>query len=400
MLFNGDNRYMAKKKVKEENNEININIDESTKIESTEIDDIKININQDDLMASLERFADIDDGDIEEMDGILETLATTTIIEEVIEENVVLNSFTELSKTPEEIESAKKIKLADKRKELKAKTVKNEKKTKAALKKAKVRTPKVAKHPGVLYQAVIEGYKCINLVISHKDTHIYHDGADFCPKIRLGHKAYGKKCTQNAFERLTKVQDVMREHVPSGGEPEWLIIQNDTSVINDRNLLARLSTMMPHTHAVGAYGFTDIRSSGKWYKADNPEHVRGSFTQCNMDSLDWHYMVGHGFKDNDRYKVSAIYGPFIAVRYETFMDIDFTFMTENSKDGFFHYMVDICLEVQKRGKYCASLATQAQQYDRISNYFDDPNFIDDHSVFITKWQETLQITCRVNKNRR
>ena len=54
MLFNGDNRYMAKKKVKEENNEININIDESTKIESTEIDDIKININQDDLMASLE----------------------------------------------------------------------------------------------------------------------------------------------------------------------------------------------------------------------------------------------------------------------------------------------------------------------------------------------------------
>jgi hypothetical protein len=350
-------------------------------------------VTQESLVESLNLFVNvIDDGDPEQLDKILDTLYENKEVDEV-DDDIVFDAISSALRSDDEISAEKEKERKLKQKKAKAKYIADKKIRRDVQRDYGMRYAKESKHP-VVWNVINEGnYKMFHLVMQFHYTEIYKDGADICPRIVLGQKHYNKKSNKNAFIRLQEAQTRMRDLVKGEDRPEWIVISNDTSMITDRNLLARLNTMKSTTGAVGPYGFTSIRQSGKFFSVESAEHVRGAFAQCSMDGLDWSYLVGKDFSKASKFRAMVLYGPFIAVRYDLFMDIDFTYMAENAKKGNFHYMADISMEVNKRKQLVGVISTQCQQYDRISNYFDDKSFIDDQMVFITKWQEHLPLSC-------
>jgi len=236
--------------------------------------------------------------------------------------------------------------------------------------------------------------RAIHVVLNHERSEVYKDGADFCPRILMGIPAFDKVCKKNAFEHLITVQEKIKT---ARGEdpnkaPKWIIINNDTSMIMDRNLLSRLDELKPTTAVAGAYGFQNVRASGKWYQIESAQEqqtLRGCYVQANMENTSWDFIVGHNFKQDDRMRILIVHSPFIAVRGNFFMGIDFSEMAENVESGFFHYMADISMECHKKRLYVAQIKTVSAQFENINGYKEDEKFLHDQSYFTSKWQGNL-----------
>jgi len=233
----------------------------------------------------------------------------------------------------------------------------------------------------------------IHILLNSEYTEIYADGADFAPRIFLPRPGYGNKSKKNAFQHLVTIQEKIRENRGDNPKdaPEWIIISNDTSMIMDRNLLVRLKELIPTTHVAAPYGFETIRSNGRWYeiRESDQNNIRGCYIQGSKESTDWDFVIGSDFNKSPRWRVVIGHGPFIAVRGETFMNIDFSYMAENSIYGFCHYMADISLEVHKMGYKIAQIKASCMQFDTIREHRGEDTFEHDQSVFTTKWQSSL-----------
>ena len=282
-------------------------------------------------------------------------------------------------------------------KEIKTRASKNHKKVNKIKKDAGVRRSKQSQFPTRSHEFLADdslSRRGIHVVLSNEGSEIYKDGADIAPRLLMGRDYFGKKCTLNAFDHLITVKEKIKA---SRGEnpnnaPQWIVISNDTSIISDRYLLTRLEELKPNTHVAGAYGFERIRASGKWYQVDNvaeQKYLRGCYMQGNINNIDWDFIVGSKFKDRPKSRIIIAHGPFIAVRGETFMTIDFTDMAKNIKKGFFHYMADISMECLKRGLKAGQVKTLTGQYENIHDMKDDPDFRHDQSYFASKWQPLL-----------
>ena len=173
--------------------------------------------------------------------------------------------------------------------------------------------------------------------------------------------------------------------------PKWIIISNDSSMINDRNLVTRLEELNPSTHAAGSYGFQEIRASGRWYDVEGfPAHnFRGCYIQGAMEEINWDFIVGHEFKTKPKNRVLIIHGPFIAVRGETFMQLDFAEMSEHCIGGFYHYMADISMQCASRGLVVAQIKSSCMQFDNVTSHRTDEEMMNDQSYFTSKWQSML-----------
>lgn len=238
----------------------------------------------------------------------------------------------------------------------------------------------------------------IHVVLNASYTEIYADGADFAPRIFLPIPAFGNQSKKNAFNHLMTIQDKIRENRGDNPKdaPNWIIISNDTSMIMDRNLLTRLNELMDTTHVAAPYGFQSIRSNGRWYEIHQGDqnNIRGCYIQGNKENTDWDFVIGSDFKNSPRWRVLIGHGPFIAVRGESFMKIDFSFMAENCKFGFHHYMADISLEVHKMKYKIAQIKSTCMQFDTIREHREEDDFQYDQSVFTTKWQSSLPASIR------
>jgi len=236
--------------------------------------------------------------------------------------------------------------------------------------------------------------RAIHAVLNHKKTEIYKDGADICPRILMGIPAYGKTCKKNAFEHLITIQEKIKSYRGDNpaNAPRWIILSNDTSMIMDRNLLGRLEELKETTHAAAGYGFERIRASGKWYQIDaetEQSQLRGCYIQADVNDTSWDFIVGSKFKTSPRFRILIAHGPFIAVRGETFMQMNFTNMAEHVKGGFFHYMAEISMQCMKRGLMVAQVKTVSAQFENINDFKADPDFQIDQSYFASKWQSIL-----------
>lgn len=280
---------------------------------------------------------------------------------------------------------------------MKAKASKKRKATNKAKKDAGIRPPKQSKYPTRSHTFLTEATsdRAIHAVLNHKMTNIYKDGADIAPRILMGIPGFGKECKKNAFEHLVTLQNKIRE---SRGDnptkaPQWIILSNDTSMIMDRNMLSRLEELKPSTVVAGAYGFEIVRASGVWYNPaqNEQEFLRGCYVQSNMENTEWDFIVGHEFKRYTKAKTVLIHGPFIAVRGEVFMTIDFSDMASNMKGGFFHYMAHISMECHKRNQIAAQIKTVSAQFEKIGDMADDEMFEYDQSLFTSTWQDQLPI---------
>lgn len=223
---------------------------------------------------------------------------------------------------------------------------------------------------------------------------IYKDGTDFAPRMAVGVAHFGNPCKKNVFERLYEVQEKLKEKIGLKplDYPGWIIISNSSSIILDRDILTRLESLREKTHCAGSYGFERINSKGVFYEPARMEDTRGCYIQSNFKNNNWNFIVGHGFKNLDRYKIICVYGPFIAVRGSTFMSIDFNKLIPVTKTGFNHYMAEISMECVARGYNCASLQTICQQYDNIHNYKNDPDFAYDQAQFRERWKKYFPIS--------
>lgn len=280
-------------------------------------------------------------------------------------------------------------------KEMTERTAKKRKEKNKIKKELGHRKPKQSKYATQKHSFLAEPMSDagIHIVLNSDYTEIYADGADFSPRIFLPKPAYGNKSTKNAFNHLITIQDKIRENrgdKPKAA-PEWIVISNDTSMIMDRNLLSRLKKLLPTTHAAAPYGFETIRSNGKWYDIKEADHnnIRGCYTQGNIDDIEWDFIIGSGYNKEPRWRVIIGHGPFIAVRGETFMNIDFSYMAENIKHGFWHYMADISMETHKMGYKIAQIKSTCMQFDDIRKHKGEEKFDYDQSVFTTKWQPEL-----------
>ena len=291
----------------------------------------------------------------------------------------------------QEVEEEKQTKKAT----LKTKAAKKRQTKNQAKKEMGIRGGKQSKYPtrshSFLGEAISD--RAIHVVLNQSRSEVYKDGADVCPRIMMGIPAYNKPSKKNAFEHLIALQEKIKD---ARGEnpknaPKWIIISNDSSMIMDRNIITRLEELRPTTHAAGAYGFESIRASGRWYQVDASDQsgLRGCYLQGNMDSVDWDFIVGSKFRESPRYRIQIVHGPFIAIRGETFMTIDFTDMAENTKKGFYHYMADISMECYKRGLMCAQIKTACMQFDNITMNLNDADVQHDQSYFTSRWQSEL-----------
>lgn len=243
--------------------------------------------------------------------------------------------------------------------------------------------------------------RAIHVILNQNRSEIYKDGADVCPRIMMGIPAYNKPSKKNAFEHLINLQEKIRE---ARGEnpknaPKWIIISTDTSMVMDRNIITRLEELRPTTHAAGAYGFEQIRSSGRWYQVEAADqtNLRGCYIQGSMESTDWDFIVGSKFKESPKYRVMIVHGPFIAIRGETFMTIDFKEMADNCSQGFYHYMADISMECYKRGLLCAQIKTTCMQFDNLTSHINEEEFQQDQAYFTSKWQSSLPASIYNNR---
>lgn len=324
-------------------------------------------------------------------------------------ENIGDDFFEGDGKISEAIGGAVRSAEMDKRraeKELKIRASKKRKETNAIKHEVGIRRGKQSNFPSRSHEKCLEDAQSkrgIHVVMSTQGTEIYKDGADIAPRLLMGREYWGKKCKLNAFNHLITVQEKI---ISARGEnpknaPDWILISNDTSIISDRYLLKRLEELKPNTHAVGAYGFERIRASGKWYQVDGTTeqiYLRGCYMQGNLKDINWDFIVGSKFKDRPKSRVIIVHGPFIAVRGETFMTIDFTAMAKNMKGGFFHYMADISMECLKRGLSAGQVKTIAGQYENIHDVKETPDFKHDQSYFASKWQSLLPASLYPNDN--
>jgi hypothetical protein len=282
-------------------------------------------------------------------------------------------------------------------KEIKTRASKNRKEINTIKKEAGIRRSKQSQFPTRSHEFLADdnlSKRGIYVVLSNEGSEIYKDGADIAPRLLMGRDYFGKKCTLNAFNHLITVKEKIEASRGKdiNNAPKWIIISNDTSIISDRYLLTRLEELQPNTHAAGAYGFERIRASGKWYQVDSiteQKYLRGCYMQANINNTNWDFIVGSKFKDRPKSRIIIVHGPFIAVRGETFMTIDFTDMAKHMKKGFFHYMADISMECLKRGLKAAQVKTLTCQYENIHDMKDDPDFRHDQSYFASKWQPLL-----------
>ena len=231
----------------------------------------------------------------------------------------------------------------------------------------------------------------VHFILNQLETEIYKDGADVAPRILMGIPAYGKSCKKSAFEHLMNAQEKLRD---ARGEdptnaPKWIIITNDSSMITDRNLLTRLDDLLPNTKVAAPFGFNQIRASGKWYAMEKGDITRGSYQQCNLENTNWNFIVGQGFTEKPKYRTVIAGGPFIAVRGELFLQIDFKYMKDHSELGYYHYMADISLECEKRGFMVAQINSSAIQFDELKKHINDREVQVDQSCFTSKWQSML-----------
>jgi len=238
-----------------------------------------------------------------------------------------------------------------------------------------------------------EPLRALNVILNHKETEIYKDGADPCQRLLMGHRAYGNICKRNAFEHFVNLQKKLIEYRGKdiNNAIPWIIFSNDTSLIGDRNIITRLEELKPNTGIAGAYGFEKIRPSGRWFDltVEDQDHIRGSYVQGSMDNIDWDYVVGHRFKQSPKYRVIIAHGPFIAIRGSVFMDIDFTEAAEKYQGGFWHYMAELSMECYKRNLMVATIKTNSIQYDNMMNYIGTQPFETDQLLFTSRWQKHL-----------
>lgn len=258
-----------------------------------------------------------------------------------------------------------------------------------------IRTTKQSKFNTRSHQFLSEAVsdRAIHVILNQHRSDIYKDGVDICPRILMGIPGFGNSSKKNAFNHLITVQEKIktsRGDNPSNS-PKWIIISNDSSMLNDRNLITRLDELNPSTHVAGAYGFQEIRASGRWYDVEGfPLHnFRGCYMQGVMDDINWDFIVGHEFKTKPKNRVLIIHGPFIAIRGETFMQLDFTDMANNCISGFYHYMADISMQCSARGLIVAQIKSSCMQFDNITAHRTDEDMINDQSYFTSKWQSNL-----------
>lgn len=298
---------------------------------------------------------------------------------------------TALDEAIEEKNSAEEQKIT----EMKERAAKKRKEKNQAKKELGIRKPKQSKFATQKHSFLGEPMSDagVHILLNAEYTEIYADGADFAPRIFLPRPAYGNKSKKNAFNHLITVQEKIRENRGPKPEdaPEWIIISNDTSMIMDRNLLSRLKELLPTTHVAAPYGFQSIRSNGRWYeiRETDQNNIRGCYIQGNKETNEWDFVIGSDYKKSPRWRVVIGHGPFIAIRGETFMKIDFSYMADNSRYGFHHYMADISLEVHKMKLKIAQIKSPCMQYDTIREHRQEDDFQHDQSVFTTKWQNHL-----------
>lgn len=281
-----------------------------------------------------------------------------------------------------------------KKSDLMLKASKNRQEKNEVKKELGIRRAKQSKFPNRAHAFLSEPIsdRAVHFVLNNHRSEAYKDGADLCPRILMGIPAYNKPSKKNAFEHLIDAQEKIRDGRSNGeAYPKWIIISTDSSMITDRNLITRLEELRPTTHVASAYGFENIRMNGRWFDINDTDqnNLRGCYIQGNMTNTDWDFVIGSGFKDSPRWRVLIAHGPFIAVRGETFMDIDFSYMAERSQKGFYHFMADISMECLKRNLMVAQIKTTCIQYDNMTNYRGEPEFENDQSVFTSKWQENL-----------
>lgn len=259
-----------------------------------------------------------------------------------------------------------------------------------------IRPPKQSKFPtqsdDFLSKPVSD--KAVHVILNQHMSKIYMDGVDFAPRILMGIPAFNKQCKKNAFEHLIRIQEKIREF--RGDEPrnapKWIIISNDSSMIHDRNLIPRLEELKENTHVAAPYGFSQIRASGRWFNLDKNDVYRGCYAQGSMDNIEWSYVNGIGYEEISRRRVLIAHGPFIAIRGETFMTLNFKDMSDHMESGYYHYMADISLECHKRGYLVAQIKSMASQYDDIMKVFSTSEIQVDHAYFTSKWQSILPIS--------
>lgn len=290
------------------------------------------------------------------------------------------------------IENVKNLK----NKALKDKVSKKRQEVEATKKELGIRTPKQSKFPtqsdDFLSKPISD--RAIHVILNQHMSKIYLDGVDIAPRILMGIPAFNKQCKKNAFEHLVRVQEKIREYRGNDPKsaPKWIIISNDSSMIHDRNLISRLEELKDTTHVAAPYGFSQIRASGRWFNLDPSDVYRGCYAQGNMNNIEWGYINGIGYEDVTRRRVLIAHGPFIAVRGETFMSIDFKNMSEHMESGYYHYMADISLECHKRGYLIAQIKSMSSQYDDIMKVFSSSDVQVDHAYFTSKWQSILPIS--------
>lgn len=283
-----------------------------------------------------------------------------------------------------------------KNKALKDKVSKKRQIVESTKKELGIRTPKQSKFPtqsdDFLSKPVSD--RAIHVILNQHMSKIYLDGVDFAPRILMGIPAFNKQCKKNAFEHLVRVQEKIREFRgnDASNAPKWIIISNDSSMLHDRNLIPRLEELKDNTHVAAPYGFSQIRSSGRWFNLDKNDVYRGCYAQGSMESIDWSYIYGMGYEEISRRRILIAHGPFIAIRGETFMTIDFKDMADHMSSGYYHYMADISLECHKRGYLIAQIKSMASQYDDIMKVFSSSDIQVDHAYFTSKWQSILPIS--------
>lgn len=231
----------------------------------------------------------------------------------------------------------------------------------------------------------------VNLVMKIFISDRYKMGSNVAPIKIVGNNAYGKECKKNAYERLHQEQTQFKEW---GYKPEWVIISRDDVMILDPEFINRLKELQPHTHVAGPIGVTSIRKSGKFYRPESADDVRGLIVQGeSKNPLNWNIVKAPSYDKQKAFPVVTLTSGIVAVRYETFMSIDFESMSYSAVEGFYHFISDICLSAVVKNKYVAVIKTLIRQESSISQHVDDENFNKDHIAFVRRWSNILPVRC-------
>ena len=116
-----------------------------------------------------------------------------------------------------------------------------------------------------------------------------------------------------------------------------------------------------------------------------------------VSNTDWRIILGQGFTEMNKRRTLIGAGPYIAVRGELFMQIDFKYMKDHSESGYYHYMADISLECEKRGFAVAQINSPSIQFDELKKHVDEREFQVDQSCFASKWQSMLPKNVNIKK---